>query len=394
MRLKAADKKFLGRESEAEDIEVARTRDAFVFDSRGKKYIDFLSGWCVGNFGWGGEHIRKAIAGSKSPAYVYPEYLYAPWVELAQMLAEITPGKLQKCYRATGGSEAVDIALQIAMVHTGRRTFISVEGSYHGNSIAGISVGSSETRRSYSNLLRTCQTVAPPLGKRAAQRIETLLKRRDVAAVIMEPISCNLAVLVPEDGFMERVAGLCRRYGTLLIMDEVASGFGRTGRLFASEYFDIEPDILCMAKALSGGFAPIGAAITTQKVAKSIDGEVGFYSTFGWHPLAVDAAIANVRWIMRNRERLLSGVNALSAYFEERLRAMEFEGPAEVRVRGMAIAVETGDDESYVEDLTEKCLEKGLLVTSASNALTMFPPLTLDRKTAKRGLDILESCIS
>ena len=119
MDLRRADKKFLAREDGAEEMEVVRMRGATITDSRGRKYIDFLAGWCVGNFGWGNEAITAKIRRPRAH-YVYPEYLYRPWVELAQLLAEMTPGKLQKSFRATGGSEAVDIALQIAMASTGR----------------------------------------------------------------------------------------------------------------------------------------------------------------------------------------------------------------------------------------------------------------------------------
>ena len=114
MNLRQLDRKYLGRESEAQDLQVARTKGAFVYDARGKRYIDFLSGWCVGNFGWDNAAITKSPA-RRRPDYVYPEYLYRPWVELAQLLAQITPGKLEKTYRATGGSEAVDIALQLVV---------------------------------------------------------------------------------------------------------------------------------------------------------------------------------------------------------------------------------------------------------------------------------------
>jgi adenosylmethionine-8-amino-7-oxononanoate aminotransferase len=324
---------------------------------------------------------------------VYPEYLYRPWVELAQLLAEITPGKLEKTYRATGGSEAVDIALQIAMASTGRRKFVSIEGSYHGNTVGTVSVASREEREPYPNLLSNCETISPPLGDRGIARLETLLKKRDVAAFIMEPISCNLAVLIPEDAFMKRAQQLCRRYGTLLIADEVACGFGRTGKLFASEHFDLEPDILCMGKAISGGFAPMGATIVTRKVAKSIEGEVGFYSTYGWHPSTVDFAIRNVRWLIRNQARVLRNAVEISAYFGERLAAMNFEGLKEIRIRGMAIAVEAGEGEDYVSEIDDRCNKNGLLVTTSGNAITMFPPLTLDRRTAKAGLDILEKSL-
>jgi 4-aminobutyrate aminotransferase-like enzyme len=392
MNLRQLDRKYLGRESAAEDIQVARTKGAFVYDARGKRYIDFLSGWCVGNFGWDNPPITKPPT-RRRPDYVYPEYLYRPWVDLAQLLAQITPGTLEKTYRATGGSEAVDIALQIAMASTGRRKFVSIGGSYHGNTVGTVSVASSEGREPYPNLLSSCATISPPLGDRAIKRLETLLKKRDVAAFIMEPISCNLAVLIPEDAFVRRAQQLCRRYGTLFIADEVACGFGRTGKLFASEHFDLEPDILCMGKAISGGFAPMGATIVTRKVAKSIEGDVGFYSTYGWHPSTVDIAIRNIRWVIRNQPRLLRHAAEISAYFAQRLASMNIKDLKDIRIRGMAIAVEAGDGEDYVSEIHDRCNKNGLLVTTSGNAITMFPPLTLNLRTAKAGLDILEKSL-
>ena len=169
------------------------------------------------------------------------------------------------------GSEAVDLALQAAMIHTGRRALLSLEGSYHGNSLAGLSIGASDNRDRVKNLLPHCGKIAPPLDAKAQRRIEQRLKRRDVAAFVMEPISINLGVLIPEKDAIRRVHDLCRRYGTLFIADEVACGFGRTGRLFASEHFDLEPDMLCVAKAMSGGLAPIGAVIATTPIATSME---------------------------------------------------------------------------------------------------------------------------
>ncbi|HKR63945.1 MAG TPA: aspartate aminotransferase family protein [Thermoanaerobaculia bacterium] len=386
MKLRQMDRRFLAREDDPEDIEVARTNGCYVYDERGKRYIDFLSGWCVGNFGWGNREIAKPPR-RRRPDYVNPEYLYRPWVELAELLAEITPGKLEKTYRATGGSEAVDIALQVAMASTGRRKFVAVEGSYHGNTIGTISVAGSEGREPYPNRLSNCLTIAPPLGQHAAERLARLLAKRDVAALIMEPISCNLAVMVPEDDFMERARQLCRRYGTLFIADEVACGFGRTGRVFASEHFDLQPDILCMGKAITGGYAPMGATIVTQKVAKSVEDKIGVWSTYGWHPASVDLAIATVRWLKKNSATLMRHVDEISAYIADRLGAMNFE---EIRIRGMAIAADTGD-EGAASKIAERCRKNGLLVTTSGAAITMFPPLTLERRTAKQGLDILES---
>lgn len=391
MDLRRADKKFLAREDGAAEMEVVRTRGAIVTDARGRKYIDFLAGWCVGNFGWGNEAMTAKIRRPRAD-YVYPEYLYRPWVELAQLLAEMTPGKLQKSFRATGGSEAVDIALQIAMAGTGRKKFLSIEGSYHGNAVGGVSVASSSGREPFPNLLSNCAKIKPPLNARKAETVERMLKRRDVAALIVEPIVLNLGVLIPDQEFMTAVARACKRYGTLLIADEVATGFGRTGRMFASEHFDLEPDIMCVAKAMSGGYAPIGTAITTAAVADSIQGKTGFYSTYGWHPSSVEVSLAVLRWLRKNERTLLGGVIRMSDYMRRRISEMPFRDEPKLHIRGFAIGVATGD-EKYANSIAEQCRRKGLLLTTADDSLTMFPPLTLEQKVAEQAMDILESCL-
>jgi adenosylmethionine-8-amino-7-oxononanoate aminotransferase len=312
---------------------------------------------------------------------------------LAELLAKIAPGRLQKSFRATGGSEAVEIALQIAMVHTERGKFMSIEDAYHGNTIGGLSVGASENRESYSNLLANCLKVSPPLNAVALEKIDKRLRTREVAAFIMEPVICNLNVLVPEREFMTGLARLCRKHGTLLIMDEVACGFGRTGRLFATEHFGIEPDIMCLAKAITGGYAPMGAVMTTPAVAKSAEKEGSFYSTYGWHPLAVEVALANVRYWIRHKTKLLAHVNAMGAWFQERLAQMNFKQRAAVRAKGLAIAIQLKDS-SYAEKIASRCRENGLLLTTSDNALTMFPPLNIPRTMVLGGLKILERCAS
>ena len=156
MTLKQRDRKYIGRDSEPDDLQVTRTQGNRIFDADGKSYIDFTSGWCVGNLGWGDGEIRARLRRFNGPSYVAPSSLYRPWVDLAELLAEVTPGKLTKSFRATGGSEAVDLALQAAMLHTQRGKFLALEGSYHGNSLAAISVASSEDRASLRNLLRGC----------------------------------------------------------------------------------------------------------------------------------------------------------------------------------------------------------------------------------------------
>jgi 4-aminobutyrate aminotransferase-like enzyme len=386
------DRQYLGRDLPAQPLEIVGADGAFLIDADGTKYLDFLMGWCVGNLGWGNETIAKKIRSFKGPTYVFPRFLYAPWAELARLLAEITPGKLTKSFRAATGTEAVEIALQAAMSHTKRHQFLSVEGSYHGHSIAALSVGGSEYRSWYQNLLPGCHKLEPPLDARAAAQAEKILGTREVAALIMEPIILNLGVLTPEREFMDRVRRACRSTGTLFIADEVATGFGRTGRLFASEHFGLEPDIMCLGKGLTGGYGALAATVMTEEVARSMEFGFSYYSTFGWSPLNVAAALANLQLLLKNQAGILENVAKMSEYFAGRLRKMKFRHPPHLRMQGLAIFIRF-DERGYADSVARQCLAKHLLMESSPEMLWLCPPLTIDKALAKKGLDILESCL-
>ena len=391
MKQQSREEHFFMSTEEAEDLQVVRTADEFIYDQHGKRYIDFNSGWCVGNLGWKRKEIQSKINFAKIPNYIAPDCHYKGWVQLAELLASIAPGELQKSVRATGGTEALEAAMQIAMLYTGRTKFLSVEGSYHGNSIGTLSIGSSENREQFKNLLPNCIKIKPPLNDKAADKVETRLKNKDIAALIMEPVICNLGVMIPEHAFMKSIGGLCRRYGTLLVIDEVASGFGRTGKLFACEHFDIQPDVLCLAKAITGGYAPMGTCITTEKIAsKVMKNGFQFYSTYGWHPLAVEAAMANIRYWIKNKEKILRNVSALSQCFADRFSQMKFKKGATLRKLGLAIGIEV-NDAKYADRIQQKSLKEGLLFTTQEKTLTFFPPLTMRQAIAEEGLKILES---
>src|SRR4051812_18432916 len=307
MAIPPSVRRYLVSDEEPE-IQVARSRGSLVFDERGNRYVDFVMGWCVGNLGWGNAQLERVARSYRGPDYVYPGYTYAPWGELARLLLSVAPGRLARCARATGGSEAVDIALQAALINTGRRKFLSLEDSYHGNTIGALSVGASESREKMKNLLPGCGKIKPPLDGRAVDRLRRLLAKRDVAAFIFEPISINLGVLAPDPEVIQEVQRICRRYGTLIIADEVASGFGRTGSMFACERVGLEPDIMTVAKALTGGVSGIGAVLMTDDVAQSLAADGNCYSTYGWHPRSTAVAIATMRYLIRRREPLMRGV--------------------------------------------------------------------------------------
>lgn len=390
--VKRADQRYMGRNSPPHDVQLVGSRGSYVQGADGRRYVDFIAGWCVGNLGWGVREIRARLRRFDGPDYVYPSYLYEPWTELARQLADITPGRLQRSYRATGGTEAVEIALQLAMASTGRSKFVSIEDSYHGNSLGTMSVGASEYREDLPNLLRGCLKVKRPLDANAVDRVERLLRKRDVAAFIMEPIICNLGALVPDAQFMRGLQRLCRRYGTLLILDEVATGFGRTGRLFASELFGLAPDILTLAKAITGGHAGMGATVATERVARAAEGQVNVYSTYGWHPLSVEAALANLAYLHAHQTHLLKNVAERSEDFRSRLHQMDFGSPVDIRVTGLAIGLEF-ENEAYAGALADRCRKAGLLLGNDGDTLTLFPALTVSRRTVHEGLDILERCL-
>ncbi|HEY5723492.1 MAG TPA: aspartate aminotransferase family protein [Allosphingosinicella sp.] len=378
----------LARSKDAATFEVVRTEGCRLFAADGRGAIDFQSGWCVGNLGWSRPEIERALRDFDGPAYVYPGHLYGPWEELAKALLEIAPSGLRRCFRATGGSEAVEIALQAAMLHTGRARFVTIDGCYHGNTLGPHSIGDGETRSLFPRLgLPAPRTIKPPLDEARLAQLETALKPRDVAAMILEPVICNLGALVPEPAFMRGARDLCRRYGTLLILDEVATGFGRTGRMFAAEHSGVRPDIMTLAKAITGGFAPMGATLTSAAIAESML-KVGAYSTYGWHPRSTAAALANLAWWRDNGDKLLAHVGAMNRLFVKRLAAL---GLGPVQGEGLALGVRTGGEEQ-AERIKARCLKEGLIVAAEGDVVTLFPPLVVDEATAVEGLDILERC--
>lgn len=395
MNTKEKDAKYLGRDNPPTPIEVVKSDGSYLYDETGKKYIDFYYGWCVGNIGWNVEEVVKKVRDFAGPNYINPAYLYKGWAELAELLAEITPEGLTKSFRATGGTEAVEIALQLAMAHTKRHKFVSIENSYHGHSIGAMSVGGSFFRDWYSNLLPDCYKVNAPLNAAAAKKIEEFLSAGDIAAVIMEPIVCNLGVVVPDQEFFDIVQAVCKKNGTLLIIDEVATGFGRTGKMFGLEHYGLKPDIVTMGKGITGGFGGLGATITTAEIAKSFEFDFSFYSTFGWHPLNTEAAISNIRYIRDNQKTLFSNAAKLSEYFESRLKEMKFKHTPEIRVKGLAICLEfPTENADYAESLRSKAMEKGLLLTGVNpHHVVMYPSLNMSIDVAKEGLDILEQVV-
>lgn len=382
------DKKVLGRTSNVTPIEVVAAQGSRIRDNNGRRYIDFQLGWGVGNLGWNLPDVVARVRSFEGPHYVGPGMLYQPWVELADELVELAPGKLAKAWRCVGGTEAVEIALQLAVAATGRHKFISIEGAYHGNSFATRSLGEPMPAH-----LQGCKHLAPPLDVKALDRLATLLKGNEIAAFILEPIITNLNVLLPDTAFMQGIVDLCHEHGTLVIADEVACGFGRTGTLFASEAFELEPDILCLGKGITNGIAPLAATLCTNDVAKAAaDNDYDVYSTYGWHPMAVEAALGVLQHWREHKSELLRNVVERSAEIRHALSIMDWGKEPELRIQGLAIGIGL-DDEEQVSRIAKRCREHGLLIFPEDDSLVMFPPLNLDEETQQEALAILEQAM-
>jgi acetylornithine/succinyldiaminopimelate/putrescine aminotransferase len=381
------DRRYLGRTEDAEAPEVVRATGSRVVDALGRTWIDFQMGWCVGNLGWNPPEILARVHSFAGPSYVNPNNSYAPWTDLAERLVASAPGKLARAYRVTTGTEAVELALQLAVTRTGRRKFVSIEDAYHGNSVGARTVGSDDLDAHLPGV----RHLAPPLDVGALDRLETMLKHRDVAAFIMEPVITNLSVMIPESDFMRDLVPLCHRYGTLVIMDEVACGLGRAGTMFACEHDAVEPDLLTIAKSLGGGIVPIATTFATADVADAARNELSFYASFGWMPLAVEAALAVLDYWKAHGNELLANIAQRASQIENVLP--ELFPDAELRIRGLAIGVGL-DDEERVAAIAKRAKQRGLLVYPEDDSLVMFPALTIDKATCGEALDILATASS
>lgn len=379
------DRTYLGRASEAQDIEVVGASGCRLRDIQGRTYLDFQMGWSVGNLGWNPPEIMARVRDFDGPTYVAPGLLYQPWTELAELLVEHAPGKLARAYRCVGGTEAVELALQLAMKHTARHKIVSLEGAYHGNSIAARAIGAGDADAHLPGMKK----LAPPLDVAALERLDTLLRHRDVAAFIMEPVVLNLGVLVPDSEFMHGLVELCHEYDTLVIMDEVGTALGRCGRMYASALFGVEPDLVTLGKSITSGVAPLAATLATDEVAKT---ELEFFSTYGWQPLAVEAALATQLYWREHRDALIANIAERSAQARQQLSLMEFPREPALRIQGLAIAVGLGDAD-YAQHLEERCRDAGLLLYAEDDSLVMFPALTIDHDTLQEGLSILAEAV-
>ncbi|MDK2821962.1 MAG: putrescine aminotransferase [Clostridia bacterium] len=318
-----------------------RSEGVHVWDSEGNTYLDFLGGYGALNLGHNPPEVLNAVKKAMGRPNLLQASLNPLAAALAHNLAKVTPGDLERVFFSNSGTETVEGALKLARAATGRNKIIYCENSFHGKSFGSLSVtGREKYQKPFGSLLPDCEAV--PFDDLKA--LEDRLLRNDVAAFIVEPIQGEGGVNVPRDGYLRGARELCDRYGTLLILDEIQTGFGRTGYMFACEHEGVVPDIMCLAKSLGGGVMPIGAYIARaevwDKAYGSMDKALLHTSTFGGNSLATAAGLATLEVMI---EKDLARQAAVKGrLFIDRLRELQekYDIIKDVRGRGLIIGVE------------------------------------------------------
>ncbi|MBD3184434.1 aspartate aminotransferase family protein [Candidatus Poribacteria bacterium] len=369
-----------------------------ITDMQDRQFLDF-HGNSVHQVGYGNEYVLKAVKDQLDILPFCPRrYTNRTAVELAKKLAEITPGKLNKVLLAPGGTTVVGMALKLARVVTGRFKTISWWDSFHGASLDAISIGGEALFRSgMGPLLPGAIHVPPPSSfggvseMESADYVEYVMDHEGyIGAFIAEPVRCT-NVIIPSPEYWKRIREICDKHGALLIFDEIPICLGRTGRMFACEYFGITPDILCIGKGLGGGVFPMAAMITGEELDAAHDKALGHY-THEKSPVGCAAALATIEYI--EKHDLVEKSRCMGEETVERLwkMAKNYEFIKDIRGLGLLIGVEL-DNDGKAEKILYSALEKGLsFKVSMGNVLTLTPSLTISQDEMEKALEILREC--
>lgn len=402
-----------------EPVEVEEAEGSIVKDKSGKEYLDCFSGISVTNAGHRNPKVIEA-AKKQMDKYIHVcTYVYyvEPVGDLAEKLAEVTPGKLKKSFFGNSGAEANEGAMRIAKKYTKKNEFIALRASFHGRTIGTLSITGNYARKKGGGPFLSGIAFAPtpycyrcPFGKsysncnlECAKAVEDVFKydtSDNVAAFIAEPVMGEGGIIPPPEEYFKEVKSILEKHGTLFIADEVQSGFGRTGKLFAIEHYGVEPDIMTMAKGIADGF-PISAFITTDEIASAF--EVGDHlSTFGGNPVSASAALANLE-VMLN-ENLPQRAEETGRYLMDKLAELKEKNPliGDVRGKGLMVGIELvlDNNKKPAPDIAGKvrhrALEEGLLIGKGGvygNVIRFQPPLVITKTQIDDAVKILDKVL-
>lgn len=370
-------------------------RGSVIRDEEGERYIDCLGSYGVFNLGHVHPRVVAAVRRQLTKMPLASKVLLnKPLADLAEKLAHITPGDLKYTFVCNSGAEGIEAALKLARLATGRKKLVSCINAFHGKTLGALSVsGRAIYREPFEPLLPECWQV--PFGDAAAMASAV---DGETAAVVLEPIQGEGGVVIPPRGYLEQVRRICDEKGALLVLDEVQTGIGRTGKMFCCEHEKVTPDLLVLAKALGGGVMPIGAVVGTERVFKALfPNPLLHTTTFGGNPLACAAALATLEVV--EEEGLAERAARLGADFLARLGRMQERFPdviQEVRGMGLLIGLEL-TDEALGGVLMPAMLRQGVLVAYTLNnpkVVRFEPPLVIETKELDQVADALENALA
>lgn len=370
-------------------IEIEKAEGIYMYGAKGEKYIDLISGIGVSNVGHRHPKVLAAIQEQLDKylhLMVYGEFVQTAQAQLAKALVDTLPDPLDNVYLVNSGTEATEGAMKLAKRYTGRREIISCVNSYHGSSQGALSVGGNETlKRAYRPLL-------PGVSHISYGQVNELKKiSQDTAAVIMETVQGEAGISVAEAEYFQALRKKCDETGTLLILDEIQAGFGRTGKFWAFEHYGIVPDILLCAKGMGGGM-PIGAFISSNEIMSAFKNNpiLGHMTTFGGHPVSAAASLATVRVLQE--ENLIEQVAEKAALIKSLLVHPKIK---EIRNKGLMMAVQF-DSFDVLKPIIDKAIELGVVTDwflFCDDAMRIAPPLTITEEQIREACGIILEAI-
>ncbi len=373
-------------------LEIEHADGIYLYDNQGKKYIDFISGIAVSNIGHRNKQVVDAVKAQIDKymhVMVYGEYVQAPQVLLAKALAEHLPENLNCTFFTNSGSEAIEGAIKLAKLHTKRTEIVAFTNSYHGSTLGAISiVGQEIYKRPFRPLIPDVKT----LEYNNISQIQEITEK--TACVVFEPIQAASGIHVPTPQYFAALRKRCTDTGAMLIFDEMQTGFGRTGYLFALHSPEMcIPDVLCMGKAMGGGM-PIAAFVSSKEIMNSLNNGhplIGHASTFGGHPVMCAAALANLQVI--DNENIVKDVNFKGEFLRTKLKHKKIK---EIRGRGLMLAIDLGDA-NLVEQTVTNAIHNGLVINwflYNNESLHLVPPLIITEQEMENASDILLKSIA
>ena len=366
-------------------LEIERAEGLYIFTTDGKRYMDLNSGICVSSLGHCHPAVVKAVQ-DQSTRYmhtmVYGEHIQTPQVALTTLLTKQLPGTLNSVYLVNSGSEAVEGAVKLAKRHSGRYEIVAARNAYHG------STQGAESLRSDSALTSAFRPLVPGIRHINFNSLDDLQTiTRKTAAVILEPVQAEAGVILPDPEYLKSVRQKCDETGAMLIFDEIQTGYGRTGSLFAFEQYECVPDILTIGKAMGGGM-PIAAFISAHEIMQDLTYKpaLGHITTFGGHPVTSAAALACLETLLN--EKLIEGVASKAELFKNRLKHPIIK---EVRSAGLMMAVEL-TKKRYLKYVVQYIIDNGGLVDwflFNQQAFRLAPPLIITRQQIEEACTLL-----